>query len=118
MFLYRKHIKKLLTIKYICYNLVIIQIKNNLNLYQILSTTDIFPISWGGLDKGGLDKGFYDKNKFNMEFWIGIWGLDVLKHKKARALWQMHFHKLIKLIAWTFQFLNIQIEVERLNLDV
>ena len=26
--------------------------KNNLNLYQILLTTEIFPISWGGLDKG------------------------------------------------------------------
>ena len=25
---------------------------NNLNLYQILSTTEIFPISWGGYDKG------------------------------------------------------------------
>ena len=25
-----------------------------------MSTTEIFPISWGGLDKGGLDKGFYD----------------------------------------------------------
>ena len=33
--------------------------KNNLNLSQILSTTEIFPISWGRLDKGGLDKGFY-----------------------------------------------------------
>ena len=53
MFLYRKHIKKLWTIKYICQILVIIKIKNNLNLYQILSTTNIFPISWGGLDKGG-----------------------------------------------------------------
>ena len=25
--------------------------KNNLNLHQIFMTTDIFPISWGGLDK-------------------------------------------------------------------
>ena len=24
-----------------------------------MSTTEIFPILWGGLDKGGLDKGFY-----------------------------------------------------------
>ena len=60
MFLYRKNAKKLWTIKYFCFILVIIKIKNNLNLFQILSTTDIFPISWGGLDKGGrLDKGFY-----------------------------------------------------------
>ena len=51
MFLYRKHIKN-----YEIQNIFIkffIQIKNNLNLYQILSTTEIFPISWGGLDKGG-----------------------------------------------------------------
>ena len=27
--------------------------KNYLNLHQILSTTEISPISWGGLDKGG-----------------------------------------------------------------
>ena len=34
--------------------------KNNLNLHQILLTTEIFPISWRGLGKGdwtGLDKG-------------------------------------------------------------
>ena len=39
--------------------------KNNLNLYQILSTTEIFPISWEGLDKGGPDKGFYGINQKN-----------------------------------------------------
>ena len=32
---------------------------NNRNLHQIFLTNEIFPISWGGLDKGGLDKGFY-----------------------------------------------------------
>ena len=30
--------------------------KKNLKLYQILSTTNIFPISWGGLDKGGTEQ--------------------------------------------------------------
>ena len=38
--------------------------KNNLNLHQILSTTEIFPISWGELDEGGLDKGFYGNTVF------------------------------------------------------
>ena len=70
MFLHRKNIKKLWTIKYICYILVITKIKNNLNLYQILSTTDIFPISWGGLDKGGdWTKGFTAINKFNEQYY-------------------------------------------------
>ena len=38
-------------IKHKFYILVIIQIKNNLNLHQIFLMTQIFTISWGGLDK-------------------------------------------------------------------
>ena len=43
---------ELWTTKYKILILVFIQIKNNLNLHPILSTTEIFPISWGGLGKG------------------------------------------------------------------
>ena len=57
MFLYRKNIKNYeLLIKK---NLVLIQIKNNLNLHKILPKTEIFLILLGELDIGGLDKWFY-----------------------------------------------------------
>ena len=80
--MYRKYFKKIMNYKIYLLNLVIIQIKNNLKLYQILPTTNIFPISWGGLDKGGLDKGFYGIIVIN---WVNI----------NECLNQPHFYKLL-----------------------
>ena len=55
--------------KYKIYLLNFSNYSKNLNLYQILSMTKIFLISWGGLDKWGLDKGLYGIkliNKFHI----------------------------------------------------
>ena len=41
-----------------------------------MSTTEIFPISWGGLDKGGQDKGGQDKGFYGI-----IMFLDIAKYK-------------------------------------
>ena len=69
--------------------------KYNLKLHQIFLTTEIFPISWGRLDKGGLDKGGLDKGFYCIQI-----SFTLANHKKWKYITESYCRNVIVKFWW------------------